>query len=213
MPVRKIPKNHLVVTGGYASAKVDRLVEFESLLEKEHMLLLDFDDTVDRYEEQPVRIPVPGVHQGYVVDLIVHRRHGQSTQLVEVKPQEFLDRYATEYAPKFTAAEAYCGDRGWEFIKRTEHDIRTPRLANLKFLRSYRKITPTAEQHQCVQRVMADLKGRSTSERLLNELGAAERETWLPVIWHMLLLGDLISDIDVELPVDVPLSLPEGAAS
>ena len=83
VPVRKIPKNHLVVTGGYASAKVDRLVEFESLLEKEYMLLLDFDDTVDRYEEQPVRIPGPGVHQGYVVDLIVHRRHGQSTQLVK----------------------------------------------------------------------------------------------------------------------------------
>ncbi len=59
---------------------------------------------------------------------------------------------------------------------------------------------------------MADLNGRSTSERLLAELGSAERETWLPVLWHMLLLGDLTSNLDVALPVDVPLSLPEGAA-
>lgn len=207
MPVRKIPKNHLVVTGGFASAKVDRMVAFESLLEKEYMVLLDFDETVDHYEEQPVRIPVPGVPQGYVVDLIVYRKKGLPTRLVEVKSQEFLDRYATEYAAKFAAAEAYCKDRGWEFIKKTERDIRTPRLANLKFLRAYRKFFPTMAQRQSVRDVMTRLNGQSTSEQVLTELSSHEREVWLPVLWHMLLCGDLISDLDVPLAVDVPLAL------
>ena len=43
MPVRKIPKNHLHVTGSFASRKNGLMGSFESLLEKEYMLLLDFD--------------------------------------------------------------------------------------------------------------------------------------------------------------------------
>lgn len=44
---------------------------FESLLEKDYLLLLDFDDTVETFEVQPVRIPVPGVRNGYVPDVLV----------------------------------------------------------------------------------------------------------------------------------------------
>lgn len=40
MPVRKIPKNHLVVTGSFVSRKNGQMDAFESLLEKEYMLLL-----------------------------------------------------------------------------------------------------------------------------------------------------------------------------
>ena len=43
MAVRKIPKNYLFVTGGYASRKNESMDGFESLLEKEYLLLLDFD--------------------------------------------------------------------------------------------------------------------------------------------------------------------------
>ena len=209
MPVRKIPKNHLVVTGGFASAKADRMIGFESLLEKEYMLLLDFDETVAGYEEQPIRVPVPGVPRGYVVDLLVRFRHpDMRPQLVEVKPQEFLDRYVNEYAPKFAAAEAFCAEREWTFIKKTEVDIRTPRLANLKFLRAYRNVFPTSDQKQAVLSAMEDLNGQSSSEGLLAALGQTAREAWLPVIWHMLLCGGLSTCMDAVLPVDVPLSLP-----
>jgi hypothetical protein len=72
MPVRKIPKNHLTVTGGFASRKNGEMGSFESLLEKEYMLLLDLDDGVESFEEQPVNIPVPGVRKGYTPDLLVH---------------------------------------------------------------------------------------------------------------------------------------------
>ena len=56
MAVRKIPKNHLFVTGGYSSRKSEEMDGFESLLEKDYLLLLDFDDTVESFEAQPVRI-------------------------------------------------------------------------------------------------------------------------------------------------------------
>lgn len=41
MPVRRIPKNYLFVTGRHPSPLADEVIEFESILEKEYMLLLD----------------------------------------------------------------------------------------------------------------------------------------------------------------------------
>lgn len=57
MPVRKIPKNYLSVTGGFASRKNGRMLGFESPLERDYMILLEYDDLVERFEEQPVRVP------------------------------------------------------------------------------------------------------------------------------------------------------------
>ncbi len=74
MPVRKIPKNHLVVTGSFASSKNPHMDEFKLLLEKEYMLLLDFDEHVERFEAQPVTIPVPGIPKGYTPDVLVYFR-------------------------------------------------------------------------------------------------------------------------------------------
>lgn len=77
MPARKIPKNYLVVTGGFASTKNDRLMGFESLLEREYMLLLEHDDTVKSFEEQPVSIRVQRETRAgrYTPDILVRYRH------------------------------------------------------------------------------------------------------------------------------------------
>jgi hypothetical protein len=122
MAARKIPKNYLVVTGSFASRKNAQMDAFESLLEKEDMLFLDFDESVERFETKPVTIPVPGVPRGYTPDV--------------------LCRNAEKYAPKFAAAEQFSRERDWSFRVTTQIDIRTPRLANLKFLREYRNISP-----------------------------------------------------------------------
>lgn len=175
------------------------------------MILLDFDDQVKWYEEQPVRIPVEGVPRGYVVDLVVHfHQESRPTELVEVKIQEDLDINADLYAPKFEAATAYCAAKGWIFVKKTEIDIRTPRLENLKFLRRYRNITPAEQQLRRVVEILTDHGDTSSSERVLMQLGEAHREGWLPVLWHMLLTRQLMTDIDIPMPVDVPLCLPKN---
>ncbi|CAJ0705061.1 hypothetical protein [Ralstonia wenshanensis] len=53
MPVRRIPKNYLFLTGRHASQQADEVIEFESILEKEYMLLLDSDPQVEWYEGSP----------------------------------------------------------------------------------------------------------------------------------------------------------------
>lgn len=213
MPVRKIPKNHLVVTGGYSSDKADRLVGFESLLEKEYMLFLDFDETILTYEEQPVRIPVTGVPRGYTVDLLVHFADpARPSELVEVKPQYYLDRHSEKYAPKFAAADEYCKEKGWHFVIKTEADIRIPKLQNLKFLRRYRNIAITEQQRETIIALLKQSNGHASSELLLNALPDSERDAWLPVIWHLLLTKNILTNFEIEMPVDVPLWL-KGSGS
>jgi hypothetical protein len=216
MPVRKIPKNYLFVTGGYSSQKNEEMDAFESLLEKDYLLLLDFDDSVERYEVQPVRIPVSGVPKGYVPDVLVNYCPDPLTgtfrkpSLVEVKHSRDLARHAKKYAPKFAAARQYAEGRGWEFLTMDEKDIRTSRLANLKFLREYRNVTPSDADIQIVLRHTAGVAGEISSQSLLDVLAATDDDKlyWLPIIWSMILTRHLVTDLDQSFEAAVPLWQP-----
>lgn len=216
MAVRKIPKNYLFVTGGYSSRKNEEMDAFESLLEKDYLLLLDFDDAVTKFDVQPVRIPVAGVPRGYVPDMYVEYRPNPQTgeirkpSLVEVKTAEDLVRNAEKYAPKFAAARLYADERGWEFLTIDQYDIRTPRLANLKFLREYRNFSPSSEDVKTVLQHMENSGDDCSSQRLINSLASTNdgKLYWLPVIWSMVLTRHLVTDLDALFQSDVPLRLP-----
>ena len=103
MPVRSIPKNHVSVTGRHSTDKSIGDADFESPLENDYLILLDFDPDVERYEVQPVRVPVPGVSRGYVPDVLVHFRLDPSgarrdSELTEVKAK---DDYPTQFRQRF----------------------------------------------------------------------------------------------------------------
>ncbi len=219
MPVRKIPKNHLFVTGAYSSRKSEVMDPFESLLEKDYLLVLDFDDAVESFEVQPVRIPVKGVPGGYVPDVLVKYRPDlewgeiRKPLLAEVKRSDFLKKHAADYAPKFAAAQVYAESLGWEFRTVDETEIRLPRLANIKFLREYRNVEPLEADCMRVLQVVANNYGVSSSERILATLALTDEErlNWLPVIWSMLFQRRLHTDLDTPFGGDVELHLPGSA--
>lgn len=74
MPVRKIPKNYRSVTGTFPSYKNKRNIFYESLLERDFYLLLEFNDDVDSYEEQPFKIYYQRAKltYRYTPDVLVH---------------------------------------------------------------------------------------------------------------------------------------------
>lgn len=215
MPVRKIPKNHLVVTGSFASRKNAQMDGFESLLEKDYMLLLDFDERVECFEVQPVTVPVQGVPKGYTPDVLVYfypdAITGESRKplLTEIKHTDDLKRNAEKYAPKFAAAEQYALENNWEFRVTTQNDIRIPRLANIKFLREYRNIEPSAEDTARLIRLAKNLGGTATPAALLEQLVVNDDDQlhWLPVIWHSILTRELIADLDKPLDHETILCL------
>lgn len=215
MAVRKIPKNYLLVTGGYSSRKNKTMDGFESLLEKEYLLLLDFDDNVEGFEVQPVRVPVHGTPRGYVPDVLVKYRPDMRTgemrrpELTEVKTTQDLVRNAEKYAPKFEAGRQYALERGWVFRIVTETDIRNPRLNNLKFLREYRNIKIEPEDVQVVRECLGRFRGKASSLALLACLAATDDEKlrWMPIIWSMVLHKQLGTNLDEPFAGDVALTL------
>ena len=163
-PVRKIPKNYLSVTGTFSSAKNGKSLGYESLLERDLMILLEFDDTVERFEEQPVKVPllVNGKkRKPYVPDILIYHLPTPTGEIWrpvmgEVKKSDDLKRNKAKYAPKFEAAYRYAEERGWEWRIFTEKEIRTPYLDNLKFLREYHSVgarlnKPGLARRRCTQ--------------------------------------------------------------
>lgn len=218
MAVRKIPKNYLVVTGSFASRKNDQMEAFESLLEKEYMLLLEFDERVARSEPQPVTVPVAGVPKGYTPDILVHYHPDpesgavRKSLLTEIKHTDDLWKNAEKYAPKFAAAERFAVDRGWEFRVTTQVEIRTQRLANLKFLREYRNIEPDPKDSARLLNAVSKGGGVASPEALLGRLAPTDEDRlhWLPVIWHAVVTRQLAADWDKSIDYDTVLQLPRG---
>lgn len=91
----------------------------------------------------PYRSPIDGRVHRYFTDFIVKRINKDTgkkeTVVIEVKPyketiapkkqKKKTKRYLNEVKTwginqaKWKAAEAYCADRGWKFIKMTEHEL------------------------------------------------------------------------------------------
>lgn len=206
MAVRTIPKNHLVVTGRHVTARGS--TDFESILEKEYMLLLDFDPRVVRYDAQPLRIALSR-GRSYVPDLLVSYDVGKSDSpigcdLVEIKCMEHLEKYADDYREKFEAATAYAAHRGWQFVIRTERDIRTPRLRAVKFLRRYRDLVPDLEREARLLASVECAGSRCPVNVLMAKVSdsAEDRANFAAPLWRLVATRQLRIDLDATIKAD-----------
>ena len=220
MPVRKIPKNYLGVTGGFSSQKNGRMLGFESLLEKDFFILLEYDDQVLSFEEQPVRIPLGGKAKSYVPDVAIHFRQTPSSKirkpvLTEVKTADDLKRNKAKYAPKFAAAKRWASDKGWVFETRSDKEIRSLRLDFLKFLREYHCISPDAADMSRVLVELGQLGGCASYNALVNALCVNDEAklTTIPVIWHMVATRQLHADLGQVVSDEVLLQIPAPRAT
>jgi len=204
MPVRKIPKNHIHVTGRHPGVKSLGWADYESPLEAEHLLLLDHDDSVKSYEVQPVQIPIPKVPRGYVPDVLVHFHPDADgviapSELREVKSSADLTANQAKYQRKFDLADIYCKQRGWVFRVITDQEIRTPRLDNIKFFNAYLKHEHPNEKLDTVLQRVAEL-GQSDSRAVLSSLTSEpdEQLQWMPVLWHLVATKKIDVDWDMK---------------
>ena len=219
MPVRKIPKNYIGVTGAFASLKNGRMLGFESLLERDLMILLEFDGQVEGFEEQPITVPISELGKRpskYVPDLLVQYKASTKPKkprrplLAEIKHTSDLAKHAAKYQPKFEAARNFAEDRDWEFRIINETEIRGPYLQNLKFLREYVKIAPSEADVAYLLGGLAELDGQSGLEDFLTHVcpSPERRLALLPVLWHLVVTGRVRTDLSVPLTGDTVLFLP-----
>jgi len=193
------------MTGLVASRKNDRMTGFESSLERDFLLLLDFDPAVARYEEQPVRIKyvdATGRRRTYTPDVLVYY-HGDLAAsadtrplLCEVKYREDLFANWKEYKPKIRAGRAHACGQGWRFKIVTEREVRTPYLENAKFLRPYRRIETNQEDTALLLDTLREME-EADPEGMLAAVyhDRMRRAELLPMLWRLLADGHITADL------------------
>jgi len=186
---------------------------FESSLERDLLIVLDFDPKVLRVQEQPFTLT--HIHNAkvrrYTPDVLAEfDRDEIPTVVYEVKPIEVLRDDWRELRPRFRAAVTYCRQREWQFKIVTERHIRTPYLQNAKFLRRYRALAPLYVR-QAQLRYTASALGPTTPQALLVAAYWPEEERALaiPALWQMVARGDFDIDLNQPLSMRTPMRLRE----
>jgi len=200
MPVRKLRLTSKSITGIRASAK-GRGISFESTLERDLIVLMQFDPAVLSIEEQPLTvfwIDDAGRRRRYTPDFLI--RAEAATRLIEVKPTTILAQQADELRPKFEAATQYAGERGWRFEVWTEREIRTPRLANAKFLLGYRQRVAAAGLAEDLVDAIDRTNPISVNDLLQRAFPDEDRRArGLAELWRLLAVGAVAADLEQEL--------------
>ncbi len=220
MPVRRVPKNYRSLTGLVSNSRTQAMTAFESSLERDFLLLLDFDPEVEYYEEQPVKITYPdarGRHRTYTPDVLVRYRIGPlqvrptQTLLCAVKYRDDLRQHWRDYRPKFRAAQRYARQQGWRFRLVTERHVRTPYLENVKFLRSYQAISINASYRTRILNALLELEETDPASLL----PALSQDRWqqaqiLPMLWQLIASRQIGTDLRQPLTMQSRIWLKES---
>jgi hypothetical protein len=200
MVTRRIQGSPVKVTGVTPSD-----VEFESHLEEDFLTLVRFDHRVEyfeRYRDEIVWYDQSGKRRAYTPDFFIQYKRAADgsclkPEVIEVKP-DFEDddprsvaRLPRKEDPyendKWKAATKECGKKGWRFLVKRESEIRTPYLANARFLMA---ALERGRDDSRLDAVMAALKPgmRVSMGDLIASLGkdADERLTYRPALYRLI---------------------------
>jgi hypothetical protein len=197
--------NFSSLTGRFASGKIRRALGFESSLERDLELLLEFDPRVLEFEEQPVHVSwcgPGGKPHVYTPDFLVTYTHFDPARdprlkcLVEVKYRFDLVKNLAQYRPAFKAAISYAADRGWRFKILTEFEIRAPFLRPVRFLLPFLREEPDEAMEALVLATVARQAERPRIKPKINTVldelcPSADRGEVLRSLWRLVAVGRL----------------------
>jgi hypothetical protein len=181
--------------GHWFSTTAGRHLEYESLLERDWMMLMDFDRNVDWVCEQPLRLRYrrDGRPASHVPDLLVWR--GGEPELCDVKSAERVDD--PEFQAQVRAMELACGEASMGYRVLSEPDPQL--LMNVRWLAACR-VPPPDPDHERPRMLSALAVGQSTISELL--CGARESALARPVLMHLLWTGEAQANLSVAIGKD-----------
>jgi hypothetical protein len=213
-PVRAIGVQTRSVTGTLPDGS-----RYESSLERDFMLLMQFDPSVDIYTPQPLTLRYrgrDGSTRRYTPDGLIEWRkdrpvHDPRPVLVEIKYREAFEGDWRRWRLVARAAREYAREQGWIFQIYTEREIRTPVLENASFLLPYRRGSGSPELERWLLDALEEL-GESTPRALISTL---YRDKWnqaalIPVLWRLLAERSVGFDITKLLTMSSPIWSTRG---
>lgn len=197
-PQRKITKSYRSVTGHFPSIKNNKSIAFESKLESEFFLTLEFDDNVATYQEQPqIEIILDNKTTTYSADCYIQRPKGSLNRnaLVEVKYTTELEKEKEYFDKKFKSIAAATDKLDLDFIIYTELLYPPEYITNLKFLYRYRTQQREMKYDEIIN---ALLKNKKLSAHELAETISKNKAEYIIVanaIWGLVANNILTTDL------------------
>ncbi|MFE7427359.1 TnsA-like heteromeric transposase endonuclease subunit [Streptomyces sp. NPDC057545] len=193
-PVRafKSYKGQRHLPGLWWSSTVDGHIGYESWLERDHVMLLDFEPSVVGISSQPFWLfwrSDAGKGISHAPDYFARRENGTGV-VVDCRP---ADRRKPRDVAKFEATQAACTQVGWEFRLVGAPDAIVMR--NVRWLAGYRH-----PRHR-LEPVASELLAAFTKPQPLVAGASAVGDPIgvLPVLFHLLWSHELTVDVSVPL--------------
>lgn len=184
---------------------IPTLGQYESSLERDFMELVRFDQNIEMYTPQPVKIKFNDRHNRkttYVPDGLIEYRsdiypaNELKPVLCEIKYRDDFRKDWKRLIDCFKAAKIYAIEQGWVFKVYTEYEIRTNYLKNIKFLIEYRDEISSISVEDNILIKLEELR-ISDPEALLMSLF---RDPWtrasaIRVLWKLIALRRVGCDL------------------
>lgn len=189
VPVRAFPSfpGQRSYSGGWWCATTETHVGFESWLERDHVMLLDFDPLVVGLSSQPFWLswPAGGRRRRHAPDFFARLADGCGV-VIDVRPDE---RIAPEDAEAFAVTDEACESVGWQY--RRVGTVDPVLAANVRWLAAYR-------HRRCLNLAHATALAEvfAVSRPLADGAAAVgDRLGVLPTLFHLLWAGVLRADL------------------
>jgi len=192
-PVRSFPayRGQRHNTGLWWSATIGGHVGFESWLERDHLILLDYDPTVTAMASQPFWLlwDEGKRRRSHAPDFFVRLADGTGV-VIDVRP---AGRVPPKDAATFSVSREACAQVGWQY--RLVHEPDPVVMANVRWLAGYR-------HPRCLRPALAAVATAVFTEAVPLMDGAAllgDPLASLPTVFHLLWCGLLHTDLAVAL--------------
>lgn len=224
--VREITAKRFSLTGIVNSKRIQTSVQFESSLERDFIYLLEYDNNVKHYLEQPLEIKYvdsQGKSRKYFPDFIIEYFNGQIPRVIEIKYESTLISKKDELHEKFNAANLFCSKNGFEFHVVTELYIRVERkieLNNYKFLDRYKNFFNNIDKERSafplfntdIKLLLSEISNHKaiTVENLINEItkNKDKQAELIFLTWYMVSNNFFIADLSEKLTLKSLVWLP-----
>lgn len=189
MSVRKIKKSYISCVGYFKSYKNDKQLAFESILERDFFTVLEFDNNVISYEEQPFQIKynLKGVSTRYTPDVLVIYKDS-SQKVFEVKYQNAIDS-DPELQYKLTILkEEIMQQTSLPFEIFTDIQLDTIYLKNCIFLYKFAFLIENTKIQANIQNALKLKKEPLSIKTFIEELSPEQSSQLqnLPYLWHVI---------------------------
>lgn len=207
-PARIIPRNHRALTGFIHGDNSGMYSGFESSLERDALILIEFNPSIVSYLSQPKTFDYfhNNKHKTYTPDILIEYSNGKKLY-IEVKYREDLRKDWEILRPKFKAViKELSDDKSARFKIWTENEIRIPLLKNATFLLPYRHRSFENYQLEMIKKVISRIDETNPEDVIrICSSNLEARAEFLNTLWYA--LSNQIIKADLTRPLTMKSSI------